>query len=331
MSSELAIQKKPSALMALANRLSISPEKLENTLKKTVFKNCKNDEEFAVLLAVSNEYQLNPLIKQIYAFPAKGGGIEPIVSIDGWLSIINNQANFDGMTVEISSDGEEATCSIYVKGRSHPTIITEYLAECKRATEPWKQMPRRMLRHKAIMQCGRVAFGISGIYDEDEAEDINSMRNVNGAIKHETPLTLSTVEENTGEDITNAPEYTWAGDTDSKSSETVDIAPKEPLDQPTGVSEVPKSNGSPPSSFRPAFIVDVEIKKGKKTDGSKWTGYFAQLSNGTKTITAITFSKTIGEKLIKFVNSNVLVDLEKNDQGYYVKSVEQESLAGGIA
>ena len=30
-----------------------------------------------------------------------------------------------------------------------------------------------MLRHKALIQCARIAFGFSGIYDEDEAHRIN--------------------------------------------------------------------------------------------------------------------------------------------------------------
>ena len=38
-------------------------------------------------------------------------------------------------------------------------------------------MPRRMLRNKVIVQAIRVAFGIGGIYDEDEATDI-TVRNI---------------------------------------------------------------------------------------------------------------------------------------------------------
>ena len=38
--------------------------------------------------------------------------------------------------------------------------------------EPWKRWPRRMLRHKAYIQGARIAFGFSGIYDEDEAQRI---------------------------------------------------------------------------------------------------------------------------------------------------------------
>jgi hypothetical protein len=47
--------------------------------------------------------------------------------------------------------------------------ITEFFSECNRNSEPWKVNPRRMLRHKALIQCARVAFGFSGITDEEEA------------------------------------------------------------------------------------------------------------------------------------------------------------------
>ena len=51
--------------------------------------------------------------------------------------------------------------------------VTEYFDECKRNTDPWNQMPRRMIRNKAIIQAIRLAFGVSGIHDEDEARDIS--------------------------------------------------------------------------------------------------------------------------------------------------------------
>src|SRR5580765_7172723 len=74
------------------------------------------------------------------------------------------------MDFELTQD--TATCIIYRKDRSHPTRITEYLAECTRGTDPWKSHPRRMLRHKALIQCARLAFGFAGIYDHDEGERI---------------------------------------------------------------------------------------------------------------------------------------------------------------
>ncbi|MGL4398497.1 MAG: phage recombination protein Bet [Luteolibacter sp.] len=185
MSTELA---KPNALNALALRVQCDPAELISTLKSTVFKGA-SDAEFSALVIIANTYELNPILKELYAFPAKGGGIVPVVGIDGWLKIINRQPNFDGMTVETSDDGQSATATIHVKGRAHPTIVTEYLSECSRGTEPWKTMPRRMLRHKAIIQCARVAFGIGGVQDEDEAND-TAMRDVTPVrtpAKRETP------------------------------------------------------------------------------------------------------------------------------------------------
>lgn len=194
MSEEITEYKtKPvSALAILAERLNVDTEKLIATLKNTVFKGATN-EEMMVLTVVANAYNLNPLVKEVYAFPAKGGGIVPVVSIDGWLRIINDHPQMDGLETVFVEDGKgellSCTCIIHRKDREHPTKATEYLTECVRATEPWK-MKHRMLRHKAIIQCARIAFGFSGIHDEDEGRDITGSatrkeRNVSARV---TPL-----------------------------------------------------------------------------------------------------------------------------------------------
>lgn len=130
---------------------------------------------------VAREYNLNPLLKEIHAFPKKGGGIQPVVSIDGWVSLINQHPDTDGYDFEIHVDDQGAlvamTCRMYRKSRTHPVVVTEYLSECYRNTEAWK-MPNRMLRHKALIQAARYAFGFSGIMEEDEAEKIAAMRDV---------------------------------------------------------------------------------------------------------------------------------------------------------
>ncbi len=173
----------------MAGKYNIEPGKLLDTLKNTVFKNATND-ELVALVVVSNEYGLNPLTKEIYAFPAKGGGIVPVVSVDGWIRMMNDHPLFDGIDYEFEHDAKgglvACTAIIYRKDRSHPTRVTEYLVECRRNTEPWK-MERRMLRHKATIQGARIAFGFSGITDEDEAaatpglanaRDVTPARNV---------------------------------------------------------------------------------------------------------------------------------------------------------
>lgn len=167
--------KQLSAVASIAKRLSISESELTDIVKKTVFPSGKpvTNEQFMAFMAVANEYGLNPITKQIYAYPAQGGGIQPIVSIDGWLKIINTHPNFNGMEFEdIREDGNLVAikCSIWRKGIEKPIQVTEYMNECKGSSQPWTKYPSRMLRHKAAIQGGRYAFGLSGIIDSDEAE-----------------------------------------------------------------------------------------------------------------------------------------------------------------
>jgi phage recombination protein Bet len=156
----------------LAKRLDIAAggEELVNILKATAFKGPASDAQMTALMVVANQYGLNPWTKEIYAFPDKNNGIVPVVGVDGWSRIINTHDKFDGMDFETNEEG--CTCTIYRKDRAHPIRITEYMSECKRDVGPWKSHPRRMIRHKAMIQCARLAFGYVGIYDQDEAERI---------------------------------------------------------------------------------------------------------------------------------------------------------------
>lgn len=144
---------------------------LASTLKATCFKSGTQvtDAQMTALLVVAQQYGLNPFTKEIYAFPDKGG-IVPVVGLDGWSRIINSRPEFDGM--DFDQNPESCTCTIYRKDRSHPIKVTEWMAECKRNAGPWLSHPYRMLRHKAMIQCARIAFGFAGIYEPDEAERI---------------------------------------------------------------------------------------------------------------------------------------------------------------
>ena len=155
----------------LATKLDMGDgEGLIETLKATAFKGQVSDAQMTALLVVANQYALNPWTKEIYAFPDKNNGIVPVVGVDGWSRIINSHPQFDG--IDFEQDEQSCTCIIYRKDRSHPIKVTEWMAECKRGTGPWQSHPRRMLRHKAMIQCARLAFGYGGIYDQDEAERI---------------------------------------------------------------------------------------------------------------------------------------------------------------
>lgn len=191
MSTQVATKPQQTPIQQMASRLSVDPQEMQDLVMNTLMtakggRGTVSNAELVTFLAIANEYRLNPLTKEIYAFNNRGA-IQPIVSIDGWLSIINGHPQFDGMEfVDGVADGQlqSVTCRIYRKDRSRPTEVTEYMAECKGISEPWKKWPARMLRHKATIQGARYAFGLSGIIDEDEAErykSTNLEREVNPA------------------------------------------------------------------------------------------------------------------------------------------------------
>lgn len=153
----------------LAARFGLDENIFMSTIKATVFRNA-SDAQMAALMVVSDQYGLNPFTKEIYAFPDKNNGIVPVVGVDGWSRIINTHPQFDGMSFE--ENDTACKCIIFRKDRNHPISVTEYMSECKRDAGPWRTHPRRMLRHKAMIQCARLAFGFAGIYDPDEAERI---------------------------------------------------------------------------------------------------------------------------------------------------------------
>ena len=194
-----------SLLVKLAGRYEVDPDKMMGVLKNTAFRQTGRDrreitnEQMTALAIVANQYGLNPFTAEIYAFPAKNGAIVPMVGLNGWARMINQHPEYDGMEfadtgevcvrtqekkkdyqgskdVDVESVTRECPdgimCIIYRKDRDHPTKVTEWYGECYRATDPWREMPRRMLRHKAMVQCARLAFSFVGVYDEDEGERI---------------------------------------------------------------------------------------------------------------------------------------------------------------
>ena len=75
------------------------------------------------------------------AFPDRNNGIVPVVGVDGWSRIIND--NPPCLTAWTSKQDEEScTCTIYRADRSHPIVVTEGHGKCKRDVAPWKTHPR---------------------------------------------------------------------------------------------------------------------------------------------------------------------------------------------
>jgi phage recombination protein Bet len=210
MNAVVPIQKSNSLVARMAERFGVDADKMLATLKATAFKQqgdqVVSNEQMMALLVVADQYHLNPWTKEIYAFPDKKNGIVPVVSVDGWSRIINENSQLDGIEFRYSETVVPAgtfkgqtmqslewiEAVITRKDRAAPIVAREYFEEVYRppyegkgsngpytVNGPWQSHPRRMLRHKALIQCARIAFGFGGIYDQDEAQRIIEVEAIN--------------------------------------------------------------------------------------------------------------------------------------------------------
>lgn len=228
-SSDIGESKTLTLVEQMAKKFSMDPEELVRTLKHTAFKlkdECVvTDEQLNSLLVVCNAYNLNPFLKEVYAYRKSNGDIFPVVGVDGWNRIANEHSQFDGIEFSYSDNFEIYThgddpdliqtpachkwieATLYRKDRGHPIRIREYLDECYRPPymddsglqlyrTAWQSHPKRCLRHKALIQCYRVGLGFVGIYDEDEAsrilasDDKSGQKEVKTTVSEEPVSTL---------------------------------------------------------------------------------------------------------------------------------------------
>jgi phage recombination protein Bet len=138
------------------------------------------------LLLLAERLGLDPLSNDIYATEVNSGSekkpqIVCVVGVDGWSKIINTHPQFDGLQFMESATGEDdlpqfIECTIFRKDRRVATSIREYMHEAHTDLGAWLTHPRRMLRHKAMVQCARICFGLTGIYEPDEAQRFNNQK-----------------------------------------------------------------------------------------------------------------------------------------------------------
>lgn len=159
------------------------------------------------LLRMAAKHQLDPLSDEIGLIETIDGH-QVFITIDGWIKLINQHEHYAGMSLREPTTidhevPEWMECTIYRNDRILPIIIKEYLEEVITDHHSWQKMPRRMLRHRVIQQCARVAFGIS-VSDPVEYKKIN---------------------------VLNPSEKTYSGVISSKESKSRSAALKERLSQ----------------------------------------------------------------------------------------------------
>ncbi len=145
-----------------ANTLRIAMGELRNWTQEAIVPK----DVLKSVLRTAKRYQLNPLLGQIDWEANLEGGYEVFIPIDGWIAMIHRESSFKGLAFDQSPEAEHGIpiwmeCTIYRSDLTHPITVREYYAELKTDHPVWQQMPRRMLRHKTLQQCARLAFGIT--------------------------------------------------------------------------------------------------------------------------------------------------------------------------
>ena len=112
------------------------------------------------------EYRLNPRADELDLVQFEEGRWQVFITVNGWAKLINAHPAFCGIEFSEVRELEEGVpiwmgCAIYRTDRVKPIEVKEYFTEMKTEHIAWQQMPRRMLRHRAMQQCARLAFGIT--------------------------------------------------------------------------------------------------------------------------------------------------------------------------
>ena len=116
-----------------------------------------------VLLRSMQSLHLDPLCEEIGFTQFEDGQWQVLITIEGCSKLLNQHPQFNGLVFNQADtliDGvpEWIECSIYRKDREVPTTVREYLTEVRSENPIWQKMPRRMLRHRALQQCVRLAI-----------------------------------------------------------------------------------------------------------------------------------------------------------------------------
>jgi hypothetical protein len=151
------------AINTLCQTLDLDPEELQLWLDQHMGVPLYSQVQ---LLRLANKHRLDPLSDEISLIQSQDETYQAFITIDGWSKLINDHPQYAGMSLRDSTELIDGIptwmeCTIYRNDRILPIVIKEYYSEVRTNHSTWQQMPRRMLRHRVIQQCARLAFSIS--------------------------------------------------------------------------------------------------------------------------------------------------------------------------
>ena len=186
----------------LSSEFGLSKEMFLAKLKQISFSNVPlvDDADLVLFCSLAHKHKINPFT-EMYAQVDGHGNIVPTLKIDGWFRIVNDHPEFDGVEFVYSEETYMCTgliepinawiaTAFYRKDRQRPIVAREYFVEnYALGNMSWMSHSRRRLRHASYVQAARMAFGISGVFTEEEATNIllssNGVRNVSNDLSQQ--------------------------------------------------------------------------------------------------------------------------------------------------
>lgn len=147
-----------------SQQLSLEPEELQAWINLQVM---TPKQTLLTLLRLARAHHLDPLKEEVALALYGDTQWQAFITVEGYSKILNSHPAFDGISFSQSTELSNETpsiplwmeCTIYRKDRSHPIVVREYFEEVKGEQAIWQKMPRRMLRHRVMQQCARLAIG----------------------------------------------------------------------------------------------------------------------------------------------------------------------------
>lgn len=169
LTASISLSKKPNGQVAIEGLLKEVAQSLDidtQELSEWIKDHSIPTEVLQTILRTAKRFKLNPLLSHIAWEFNNENRWEVYIPIDGWIALIHKEPTFQGITFDQATETENGVpiwmeCTIYRADLHQPLTVREYFAELKTNHPMWMQMPRRVLRHKTLQQCARLAFGIS--------------------------------------------------------------------------------------------------------------------------------------------------------------------------
>ena len=133
------------------------------------------DPEFKKLLYLSQVWQLDPMLREIWLVKFGNSPAQIYAGRDGFLKIAHRSGHFDGMKTVVNFDEEghpvSATCTVWRNDMSHPFESNVLFAEYTTNQNLWKTKPSVMIGKVAESVALRKAFSVAGLYSPEELGD----------------------------------------------------------------------------------------------------------------------------------------------------------------